>query len=223
MDQRTARIAEDVKDIVQTRTAISETLNLIERRLTGSIEEAKHTASDFVDHAKSTVEEAVASTKQAIDPIYQASHHPWLFLGGAMLVGFVIEAMITAKPKSYRYHPPGATGVPVMPQDGQRTQVRPGVYSYYPESRGLDKDGTDLSADVRVSGLLTEQLGVIKHELAAAASTLASAWIRDSVPLLAKKLGVTVYPEGMNHSTEKDETSAKKSQSEASQASASKP
>lgn len=219
MDQRTARIAEDVKDIVQTRTAISETLNLIERRLTGSIEEAKHTASDFVDHAKSTVEDAVASTKQAIDPIYQAKHHPWLFLGGAVLVGFAIEAMITTKPKSYRYYPPGTSGVSVMPQEGQRAQVRSGVYSYYPERRN---DGDEASAGPETSGLLTEQLGVIKHQLAVAASTLASAWIRDSVPLLAKKFGVTVHPEELNHSFENKATTAGKGHPDATQVSAAK-
>lgn len=207
MDERTARIAEDVKDIAHTRTAISDTLNLIERRVTDSIEEAKHTASEFVEHAKSTVEEAVVTTKQAVDPVYQATHHPWLLFSTAVLVGYTIGTATRSGKTSFSYTPPGTSGVPVMPNNGQQSEDREGVYSYYPPPKTQPPSGSDTFGHITGSGLIAEQFGAVKQHLASAAGTLISAWARELVPIIGKKLGLTLDSQDEDRSRKQEATS----------------
>jgi DNA anti-recombination protein RmuC len=51
MDKEMDRIAQDVKDIVQTRTAIADKLENLEHRFTSMVEEAKTMAQAFTDRA----------------------------------------------------------------------------------------------------------------------------------------------------------------------------
>lgn len=112
MDKGTDRISEDIKDIARTRAAIADKLELIERRLTSTMEEAKAKADDVVGQTRATVQEALDSIKAATDPRRVAHNHPWLLVSGAIAVGMTLE--IALRPSRRRdgviqYYPPQAT------------------------------------------------------------------------------------------------------------------
>jgi hypothetical protein len=97
MDQGAGRITQDLKDIDQTREAITRKLDLLERRVEDTVQAAKSTVSDVVEKIQETTEDIrgkaedfVGKTKLALNPSYQIQERPWLLLGGALLFGYVL-------------------------------------------------------------------------------------------------------------------------------------
>ena len=80
MDQRTTTIDQDLKDIVDTRVAISEKLELLEQRIRDTAEGATMKFSRMLDETTQTVNEMVDKTKAALDPIQKVDEYPWLML-----------------------------------------------------------------------------------------------------------------------------------------------
>lgn len=122
MDQRRGHIAEDVSDIVRTRNAISDKLELLERRIEETVQGAKLSAGELVDRARDAADEFLDKTKQTFDPTYQVHQHPWLMVGGAIAVGYVLgllESRAAGQSRSrggvYPYYPPSAEtpGAPI--------------------------------------------------------------------------------------------------------------
>jgi ElaB/YqjD/DUF883 family membrane-anchored ribosome-binding protein len=142
MDQGRGDLAENVSEILRTRTAIGEKLELLERRVEETVEGAKSAAEDFVDRVRDTADEFLDRTKETFDPTHQVARHPWLMVGGAVLAGYVLGLLETRARTSshegsgvYPYYPPDTeeAGAPVMPSRS-RTSPREGsgVYPYYP-------------------------------------------------------------------------------------------
>jgi hypothetical protein len=97
MDKRADPISQDISDIADTRAAMAEKLELLEDRVQKTMQEAKMTVLDIVDHVRDTAEgfidrteKVVEQTKQRLDPRYQTNRRPWLMMGAAVLAGFVI-------------------------------------------------------------------------------------------------------------------------------------
>lgn len=135
MDQGTDRISEDLKDIVRTRGAIADKLELIERRLTSSVEEAKAKADEIVGRTQASVQEAVDSVKAATDPQRLAHDHPWLLLSGAIAVGMTLGVALRSTSRQngvIPYYPPNAHAAEVMPEAEHEETRQEGVYPYYP-------------------------------------------------------------------------------------------
>lgn len=98
MDQRTGDIAQDVKEIHQTRAALTKKLEQLEERVQETVEEARTTVLDIVENVKGSAEDFVDKTKQKFDPGYQLERHPLLIFGGAVLVGYVLGLLETQRP-----------------------------------------------------------------------------------------------------------------------------
>ena len=97
MDQRPNSVSQDMRDISQTRAAMAEKLEQLEERVQETVHDAKSTVLDIVDHVKDTAEsfvdraeEFVEQTKQQFDPSYQITQRPWIMLGGAIAVGYLL-------------------------------------------------------------------------------------------------------------------------------------
>src|SRR5579884_38927 len=145
MDQRRGDIAADVSDIVQTRNAISDKLELIERRIEEPVQGANLSAEELVDRARDAADELLGKTKQSFDPTYQVHQHPWLMIGGAIAVGYVLgllEARAVGPRRSgsgvYPYYPPGAESPGAMPAASSQS----GMTNIW------DSVGRELSAEV---------------------------------------------------------------------------
>jgi len=123
MDHRRSDVAQEVSDILQTRTAIGEKLELLERRIEETVVGAKSAAEELVDRVRDSADEFLDRTKETFDPSHQVATHPWLMLGGAVAAGYVLgllEARLrhSAREGVYPYYPPEAeqAGTSVMPE-----------------------------------------------------------------------------------------------------------
>lgn len=90
MDQRTAAIDQDLKDIIETRIDIAEKLELLEQRIKDTAEGVTMKFSRMLNEGTDSVTHLVDKTKAALDPIHKVDDYPWLMLGGAICAGYAI-------------------------------------------------------------------------------------------------------------------------------------
>jgi ElaB/YqjD/DUF883 family membrane-anchored ribosome-binding protein len=88
MDQGRSDIGQDVRDIYETRNAISHKLKLLEQRVQEAAQGTKSGVRQIVGHIRHTAKEIVDGTTQKFDPIPQVCEHPWAMISGAIVVGF---------------------------------------------------------------------------------------------------------------------------------------
>ena len=136
MDQTDDRIQQDIKDILQTRMAISDKLEMLEHRVEEKVERSRTAVKELVDHTAGVVEGMMDKTKMTLDPLHQFSQRPWVVLGGAVMLGY-IAGLIESRMRATGVHPyytPEAEGAPVMPPGSRQERAAPeeGVYPYYP-------------------------------------------------------------------------------------------
>ena len=133
MDQRTSDIETDLKNILQTRLALADKLQQLERRVEETVLGTRTAALDLITQARNTAADFVESTTAQLNPAVQASRRPWLLVGGAIAIG-LFAGWVDQRRKSsgrYAYAPPQAHPTEVMPSEGQGGP-RPGVYPFYP-------------------------------------------------------------------------------------------
>ena len=127
MDQRRSDVAQDVREILETRNAISQKIEMLEHRIQETVEGTRTTVEEMVDRVKDAANEFVDRTKQTFDPTYQVHQHPWAMVGGAILVGYVLgllESRVASgtRPSGvYPYYSPDAEqeGAHGMPTTGR--------------------------------------------------------------------------------------------------------
>ena len=130
MDQRRSDVGQDVRNILETRHAISQKIEMLEHRIQETVEGTKTTVEEMVDRVKDAADDFVDRTKQTFDPTYQVHQHPWAMVGGAILVGYILGTLESrmapdARPSGvYPYYPPDAEqpGAPVMPTSARWQQ-----------------------------------------------------------------------------------------------------
>jgi hypothetical protein len=88
MDEGTGQIRQDVSDIIRTRAAMAEKLQLLEDRIQDTVEGAKAAVLDVVENVKDTAEDLLDRTKRTFDPFYQTEQHPLVMIGAAAALGY---------------------------------------------------------------------------------------------------------------------------------------
>jgi len=83
------------QDMAQTRDSLTDKLETLESRLLGSVHEATSAVRDAMGTVKDTVRESVDSVKAAVDMQAHVQRRPWLMLGGAVLGGYLLGALLT--------------------------------------------------------------------------------------------------------------------------------
>lgn len=112
-------IEETRQDIEDKRASMSEKLELLEERVRDTLEETRSTVEGIVENVKETVDETVDAVKETVegarstvdnfmenvketmddtatmvkksfDLPYQVEQHPWVMLGGSVLVGYLL-------------------------------------------------------------------------------------------------------------------------------------
>jgi ElaB/YqjD/DUF883 family membrane-anchored ribosome-binding protein len=97
MENETELIRDQMAD---TRTALTEKLDRLQeqvlgtvegttRSVTETVEAVQEAVQDTVGTVKESVQETVHTVKSAFDLTEQTEKHPWLMMGGAVLVGFI--------------------------------------------------------------------------------------------------------------------------------------
>jgi len=150
VDRGAEQIAQDMKAITETRMAIAERLSEIEQHVGTTMQHARTMMSHLEDSTTSAIRETMQGTKDAFNPSIHAARHPWLFVGGALILGYAVGTVCFRDDRRIPagvipYYPPGTKGAAVMPTNGAPTseQRESGVYPFYPygaiDDRGRDQ------------------------------------------------------------------------------------
>jgi ElaB/YqjD/DUF883 family membrane-anchored ribosome-binding protein len=184
MDKGMDRIAQDMKDIVETRTAIADKLGQLEHRFASTVEEAKTMAENFADRTQSMIEGTMNSVKEATDPSRLVSQHPWVMVSGGIVVGYALGRLFRQGGNGViPYYPPGSHAANVMPPSGADTTGREGVYPFYPQPEGEDSSRSLPSTRSSILGSLgpvfAESLGDLTAELVDIGKSALRAWLKE--------------------------------------------
>jgi ElaB/YqjD/DUF883 family membrane-anchored ribosome-binding protein len=197
MDKGAERIAQDMKEIAQTRVAIAEKLGAIEQHVGVTMQHARTMMTDLADKTTSSVRETMQVTKEALDPGVHVTRHPWISVGGAVVLGYALGAIYC---RDWRitsgvvpYYPPGAKGAGVMSASGSSaTESREsGVYPFYTHS-AADYGGGEQGRPDRstiwgeVERALQDELGEARNGIIRLGRSLLREMVRQTVPALVQ-------------------------------------
>lgn len=188
MDQGMDRITQDVKDIVETRTAIADKLEKLEQRFASSVEETKMIAENLADRTQSVIENTVDSIRKATDPSRVVSHYPWVMVGGAVMAGFALRQVFrNSRSGVMPHYPPGSRGANIMPQSPSNTDSKEGKYPFYPPRSSDDasrpmpsSSATTASLFTYLSPVIAEGLRQVKGDLVAIGTSALRTWIKEA-------------------------------------------
>ena len=132
MDQRAHDVEEDLKNILQTRLALADKIQTLERHVEATVESTKTAALDALDLARNKAAGFIESTTNNLNPSVQGGRRPWIMVGSAIAIGLFAGLIEQRRRASgvYRYYPPDADAADVMPEDGRSREPR-GVYPFY--------------------------------------------------------------------------------------------
>jgi hypothetical protein len=202
MDNGAERMAQDIKDIVQTRVAMAEKLGAIEQHIGATMHHARTTMTQLADKTTSSVRDTMQMTKDALDPRVHAARHPWMFMGGALVLGYAVGSFYRRGGRITTgvlpYYPPGTEGAAVMPRSGSSSSERrkSGVYPFYPHQaadhgRGGQGQAGRLTVWAEVERALYDELGVARNSLIRFGRGLLREMVRQAVPALVQIIGGT--------------------------------
>jgi hypothetical protein len=203
MDQRARAVEQDLKNILQTRLALSTKLDLLERQVREQVQGTKAALGDVFDHARSTAMGVIGEAGRRLNPVLQAELRPWSMIGSAVAVGFLVGWMDARRraSKVYRYYPAKAEAADVMPSEQRRRNLR-GIFPFYPAKPPAAQDISSVPgrrpSDRRSSSVssawdyLTDELGKERDRLQGAAAQIGREFVqqvvRAVVPALIRSL-----------------------------------
>ena len=198
MDKGADRIAQDIKDIVQTRIAIAEKLGAIEQHVGSTMQHARTTMTHVADKTTASVHETLQATKEAFDPRVYVARHPWVFVGGTLVLGYAVGALYR---RGWRidgvvpYYPRGAKGAAVMPTSGSPSseQQESEVYSFYPHREADNASREQGRSDrftlwAELERVLQDELGVVRSGFVRFGRGLLHEMLRQAVPALVQMI-----------------------------------
>lgn len=203
MDKGAERIAQDIKDIVQTRVAIAEKLGAIEQHVGTTMQHARTMMTQVADKTTSSVRETMQATQEVFDPRVQAARHPWAFIGGALALGYGVGTLYRRGWQITNgvvpYYPSGAKSASIMSNDGappssERTES--GVYPFYPDVEADNGRREQSQADQRtvwaeLERALQDELGTVRSGFIRFGRGLLREMVRQAVPVLVQIIGGT--------------------------------
>ena len=196
MDKGADRIAQDIKDIVQTRIAIAEKLGAIEQHVGSTMQHARTTMTQVADKTTSSVHETLKATKEAFDPRIHVTRHPWVFVGGTLILGYAVGALYR---RGWRidgvapHYPRGAKGAAVIPTSGSPSSERQesGVHPLHPpreSDHASEEQGRSdrLTLWAELERVLQDELGVVRSGFVRFGRGLLHEMLRQAVPALVQ-------------------------------------
>ena len=153
MDKGEDCIARDIKAIVATRLAMTEKLGALEQHVGITMQHARTTMTEVADKTTSIVRKTMHGAKASIDPRVHAARHPWVFVSGALVLGYAVGTIYRRGRRisngGVPYYPPGAKGAAVMPTSGSPSseERESGVYPFYSHPAAEDEREIHSQAD----------------------------------------------------------------------------
>jgi hypothetical protein len=158
--------------------------------------------TELANKTTASVRETMQVTTEALDPSIHAARHPWVLIGGAVVLGYAVGTLYR---RGWRittgvvpYYPAGAKGAAVMPGSGSPSSERreSGVYPFYPpraadNGRGEQGQADPLTVWAELARALQDELGVARSSFIRFGRGLFRAMVRRAVPALVRIVGGT--------------------------------
>jgi ElaB/YqjD/DUF883 family membrane-anchored ribosome-binding protein len=120
------------KQMEETRTSLTEKLELIEEKLVNTVQETTSAVNETVTNVKETMHDTVASVKESmhegvetvkdwVDIPAHVQERPWLMVGGSVLCGYLLGTLLTEKQSTPGYLPAPAP----VPSPGRKSHASP--------------------------------------------------------------------------------------------------
>ena len=200
MDTGADCIARDIKAIVETRLAMAEKLGALEQHVGITMQHARTTMTEVADKTTSIVRETIHVAKAAIDPSVHAARHPWVFVGGALVLGYAVGTIYRRGRRisngGVPYYPPGAKGAAVMPTSGSPSSEgrESGVYPFYSHpaaenGRERHSQADRLTVWAELGQALQDELGVARNSFIQFGRGLLRGMVRQAIPAFVQMAG----------------------------------
>jgi ElaB/YqjD/DUF883 family membrane-anchored ribosome-binding protein len=177
------------EDIDQTRSDLAQKVEQLEEKVRDTVLSATENVNDTIESVTSTVQQTVHSVQQTFDVNYQMQQRPWLLIGGAVVVGFVVGAAVSRQRSGMGW---GRSGRPAdFSPSAESPQAPAERFAPQPESRGPSL----------VSNLLTQfgpEINKVKEVAIGYLVGMARDAIKDALPALGSQI-----EEVMNSATTK--------------------
>lgn len=76
--------------IATAQTAMAEKLEFVEKHVRETVTGAQSAIDDVVTHVKGTISDTADTVKRSFDVPHQTRRHPWLAVGSAVLLGYLL-------------------------------------------------------------------------------------------------------------------------------------
>ncbi len=87
-------------DIEDTRSVMTDGLEVLEERVRETVEDMRSAVEDIVENVKDTVDTTVETVRHTFDVHHQVEQHPWLMFGGVTVVGYLLGSLSSGRSSS---------------------------------------------------------------------------------------------------------------------------
>jgi ElaB/YqjD/DUF883 family membrane-anchored ribosome-binding protein len=184
IDETRADLAKKVEKLEE---AVRETVLSATEGVGETIETVKSTVQETVDTVQQTVQQTVHSVQQTFDLNYQMQRRPWLLIGGSVVAGFVVGALVSRRsaPSWGHYGPPGG----YSPSSDFQAAAPERFTAAQPERFAPQPEGPREPG--MVENLMTQfrpELDKVKEMAVGYLLGAARDWIKDALPSLRSQI-----------------------------------
>jgi len=175
----------------ETRASLADKLEALETQLSDKVEGTAEAVANTVE----TVQETVSSVKDSLDLSKQVERHPWLMMGGAVVVGYVAGSLMTpSKPSVAEGYaealPPPPTPIPAQRPAASSVHTGNGNGRHHAAEPAQEKEGPLQEGLQLLKGLaLGSLMSVLREMLTKALPTSLAADATKVVDEMTEKLG----------------------------------
>ncbi len=105
LEKKVSGTVESVTDLVEK---VPETVSTVKETIAETVSTVKDTVEHTVEAVKGSVEGTVGAVKRLFDIPHHVDRHPWLMMGGSVLVGFVGGRLLLPRPRTEDTSPSSA-------------------------------------------------------------------------------------------------------------------
>jgi len=188
LEQKLVGTVETVTDTVASvKDTISDTVETVKESIQGTVKAVTGTVGDTVETVTDSVHSAVDSVKEFFNVPHQVERHPWLMMGGSVLLGYLGGRLLTPRRSRYTeeapatlveaaYHPSAAF------MHGAEAYRPPEPRREEPAAPSEDKkEGLLSHLNERFGGELGKLKGMAIGTLLGAARDMVSQWVPETL------------------------------------------
>jgi hypothetical protein len=175
---------EDVirQEMEETREAMTEKVQTLEKRLVDSVAETQSAAGDTMASAMKNPSEGIETPANGLDLPAQFERYPWLMIGGSILCGYAVGTFLDGKGTTPEVAPSPATGAAPPKNTETKSTVKDWLENFAPEIEHLQRLAVGIT------------LGTVRELIVSEAPPHTAERLRVIIDEVTKKIGGETIP-----------------------------